>query len=153
MTETSYRVLLLACVGLALAGTGCRLHKDRSGADIRTVLNQQVRDWNAGNLAGFMEGYERSETTRFASGGDVTLGWQKVFDRYQKKYGTGTEMGTLTFTNIEVTVPSPGAGYAFGHWHLKRGTEESSGLFTLVFRKTPAGWRIVHDHTSVATKP
>jgi ketosteroid isomerase-like protein len=22
------------------------------------------------------------------------------------------------------------------------------GLFTLVFRKFPAGWKIVHDHTS-----
>ncbi len=24
------------------------------------------------------------------------------------------------------------------------------GLFTLVVRRTPGGWRIVHDHTSVA---
>src|SRR5439155_26324924 len=60
--------------------------------EVRTVLEQQVREWNAGNLAGFMETYAKSDQTRFASGGDISLGWQTVFDRYRKKYGDRAAM-------------------------------------------------------------
>jgi ketosteroid isomerase-like protein len=27
-----------------------------------------------------------------------------------------------------------------------------NGLFTLILRRLPAGWKIVHDHTSVGDK-
>ncbi|MBI4661386.1 MAG: nuclear transport factor 2 family protein [Verrucomicrobia bacterium] len=118
--------------------------------DVRAVLEKQVREWNAGSLLGFMETYAKSESTRFASGGDHSLGWQTVFDRYRKKYGDREAMGRLRFSDLEVTVFAPDTALAFGRWHLKRAADEPSGLFTLVLRKTGEGWRIVHDHTSVA---
>src|SRR5262245_39890729 len=72
-------VLLLVCNGCADLSS-----KSAVGAEqeVRTVLEAQVRAWNAGDLRGFMEGYARSDQTRFQSGGDVSLGWQTVFDRY-----------------------------------------------------------------------
>jgi beta-aspartyl-peptidase (threonine type) len=145
-------------LGLALLGTliaGCRtpiICEERPDAAIRAALNRQVQEWNKGNLPGFMSIYARSEQTRFASGGDISMGWQTVFDRYQRRYGTGASMGTLSFSDLEITPLGEDAALAFGHWHLKRGDEISSGLFTLLFRTTPDGWRIVHDHTSSATK-
>ena len=150
----------MACMaaGLALFGmmAGCRTAdvrgNDAPGA-VRVVLEQQVRAWNSGDLAGFMEGYAKSVETRFASGGEITLGWQTVFDRYQKKYGTGGGMGTLRFSNLDIRTLGPDSAFAFGHWHLTRDADTSSGLFTLLFRKTSEGWRIVHDHTSAAAKP
>jgi ketosteroid isomerase-like protein len=145
------RIALLLSLTLA----GCQtsvMPRERSGSAIRAVLDQQVRDWNAGNLSGFMEGYAKSEQTRFASGGDISLGWQTVFDRYQEKYGTGATMGTLRFSDVEITSFDSGTALAFGRWHLQRSGETSSGLFTLLFRKAPEGWRIVHDHTSAAAK-
>ena len=138
--------------------TGCQTlstsHANSTTAEaaVRAALDQQVREWNAGNLAGFMETYARSEQTRFASGGNVSLGWQTVFDRYQKNYGTRAAMGTLSFSDVEITPLGPDAALAFGHWHLRRGTDVSSGLFSLIFRKTVAGWRITHDHTSTVAK-
>ena len=42
---------------------------------------------------------------------------------------------------------------AFGRWRLERAQDAPSGLFTLLFRRTSAGWRIVHDHTSAAELP
>jgi ketosteroid isomerase-like protein len=120
--------------------------------EVRAVLDQQVREWNAGNLAGFMETYAKSDSTRFASGGDVSLGWQTVFQRYRTKYGDRAAMGTLTFSDLEVKSLGPEAALAFGRWHLKREHNEPSGLFTLIFHKTPEGWRIVHDHTSAAER-
>ena len=141
-------------VGLALLGllmVGCQtaiICYESPETVIRAALNHQVREWNKGNLEGFMAVYARSEQIRFASGGDVSLGWQTVFDRYQKKYGTGTAMGTLNFSDLDITLLGENAALAFGRWHLKRGEEVSSGLFTLLFRETADGWRIVHDHTS-----
>jgi ketosteroid isomerase-like protein len=150
--------LAITLAALLFAGmtTGCRTMSARSNgapAEVRAILKEQERAWNAGDLAGFMQGYAKGDQTRFASGGDITLGWQTVFDRYQKKYGTGAGMGELTFSNIEISTLAPDCALAFGGWHLKRNGETFSGLFTLVFRKTPEGWRIVHDHTSSAAKP
>jgi|SRR5436190_5800475 len=145
--------LLVVFLGMT---TGCRTTSARSNhapAEVRAILQEQERAWNAGDLAGFMRGYARGDQTRFASGGDITLGWQTVFDRYEKKYGTGAAMGELTFSNVEISPLATDAALAFGGWHLKRNGETFSGLFTLVFRKTPEGWRIVHDHTSSAAKP
>jgi ketosteroid isomerase-like protein len=119
---------------------------------VRAVLDQQVKDWNAGDVVKFMRGYDRSEKTRFASGGNITLGWQAVLERYQRTYSDKAAMGTLTFSDIDITVASEDTALAFGRWHLKREKDEPSGLFTLLFRKTADGWKIVHDHTSSAER-
>jgi beta-aspartyl-peptidase (threonine type) len=37
-----------------------------------------------------------------------------------------------------------------GRWRLTfRDGKQTGGLFTLLMRRTPEGWRIVHDHTSL----
>ncbi len=145
-------ILVLA----ALAFSNCRTtpQPDRATGEaaIRAVLEQQARDWNAGSIEKFMRGYAQSEATRFASGGNVRQGWQAVLGRYQQTYGDRAAMGTLTFSDIDITELSADAALAFGRWHLKRDKDEPSGLFTLLFRKTTDGWRIVHDHTSAAEK-
>ncbi len=46
-----------------------------------------------------------------------------------------------------------GTEYAsvIGKWHLDRSPEAGGnvgGIFTLLFQKTPAGWKIILDHTS-----
>jgi ketosteroid isomerase-like protein len=40
---------------------------------------------------------------------------------------------------------------ATGRWQLAREADTPHGRFTLIFRRTAAGWRIVHDHTSSAS--
>jgi len=45
---------------------------------------------------------------------------------------------------------SPDAAVVLGAWRLKRGNDEPHGRFTLIFKRLPEGWRIVHDHTSAA---
>src|SRR5438552_8093389 len=133
-TRTSFAMLLL----LGCAGCASPSPKPVATAEqeIRAVLEAQVRAWNAGDLRGFMDGYARSDWTRFQSGGEVSLGWQTVFERYQKRYGNPAQMGTLTFSDLEVTVLAPDAALAFGRWRLDRAQETPSGLFTLLFRRT-----------------
>jgi len=140
-------LLLLGCGGCASLAPKPVATADQ---EIRAVLEAQVQAWNAGDLRGFMKGYAKSDRTRFQSGGEVSLGWQTVFERYQKRYGNRTSMGTLSFRELEVTVLGPDTAMATGRWRLERTQDSPSGLFTLVFRRTPDGWRIVHDHTSAA---
>ena len=74
----------------------------------------------------------------------------RSLDRYRKAYDTREKMGTLTFSDLEITLLSKDAALVLGRWRLKRANDEPHGTFTLLFRKTKAGWRIVHDHSSSA---
>ena len=118
---------------------------------IRAVLAAQDEAWNRGDLEGFMKTYWKSDRLRFYSAGTVTSGWQATLDRYRKRYqAEGKEMGKLTFADLEVEVLGPDAAMARGRWKLKLTKENPEGLFTLILRKLPDGWKIVHDHTSAA---
>ncbi len=115
---------------------------------IRAVLDAQVAAWNRGDIDGFMEGYSHSPKTAFVSGDEVTRGWQTVRDRYARKYDSRDKMGTLTFSDVEITRLGDDAAIALGSWSLQRKDDQPHGKFTLLFRRLPEGWRIVLDHTS-----
>jgi beta-aspartyl-peptidase (threonine type) len=141
-------------LALALALSACRTGEPASddGA-IRALLARQVERWNAGDLTGFMDGYERSERLRFHSGGEVHTGWQTMLDRYRHRYGSDRAgMGLLTFSELQVETLAADAALAHGRWRVTGAAAahgaELSGLFTLVLRKGSDGWKIRYDHTS-----
>jgi ketosteroid isomerase-like protein len=118
---------------------------------IRSVLQAQQDAWNRGDIDGFMNGYARSESTVFISEDTIRRGWQTVRDRYRKKYSSRTKMGTLTFSDLEITMLSSDSAVTSGRWKLKRGNDQPHGRFTLILRRLPEGWRIAYDHTSAAS--
>jgi uncharacterized protein (TIGR02246 family) len=122
-------------------------------SEIRALLRAQQEAWNRGDIDSFMNGYARDETTVFVSGDEVRRGWQTVRDRYLSKYNDRAKMGTLTFSDLEIEQLGPDSALALGRWKLKRASDNPHGRFTLIFRKTLDGWRIVHDHTSAAAPP
>ena len=75
--------------------------------------------------------------------------------RYRQRYKSeGAEMGQLEFSAIEVQSLGEGAAFARGRWELALAAKPRvGGLFTLLFRHLPQGWRVVHDHTSVDAAP
>ena len=121
-----------------------------SVAEIHSVLSAQQDAWNRGDIDEFMNGYARSASTAFISEDEVRRGWETVRDRYRIKYSDRAKMGTLSFSNIEVTMLSADAGVVLGRWRLKRANDEPHGRFTLILKRLPEGWRIIHDHTSAA---
>lgn len=116
--------------------------------EIAVVLYNQVRYWNEGDIEKYMAGYDHSDSLRFASGGNLSKGWENTLERYKRGYPDKTAMGALSFSNIDITVISKDAALVFGKWELQKEKSNPWGLFTLLFRRTEDGWRIVHDHTS-----
>ena len=121
-----------------------------SVAEIQSVLSAQQDAWNRGDIDAFMNGYARSASTVFVSEDEVRRGWETVRNRYRMRYSDRAKMGTLSFSDTEATMLSPDAAVVLGRWRLKRTNDEPKGQFTLIFKRLPEGWRIVHDHTSAA---
>lgn len=151
-------LLLLAALLLAIASTtvfaqsSTRTSKRDAGIvrAVRAVLDAQSAAWNRGDITGYMDGYARSPKTVFVSGDSVTRGWQTVLERYQKRYDSREKMGTLTYSDLEISTVGNDNAIVLGSWRLHRTSNEPHGRFTLIFKRTKQGWKIVHDHTSSA---
>ncbi len=146
---------LVAFAAVVVLGYQQRVPKspgeDRNVAAVRAVLESQAAAWNRGDIDGYMEGYAKEDSTEFVSGDTLTRGWQTVLDRYKSHYDSRAKMGTLTFSELEIKPLSEYYMMATGRWQLARDSDTPHGRFTLIFRRTAAGWRIVHDHTSSAS--
>ena len=152
-TITSFAIAMLLVLPMVGYGQKSRTSMNSKGGAamdkaIRDVLAAQVEAWNRGDLEAFMKGYANSETTTFVSGDSLTRGWQTVLDRYRTRYDSREKMGVLAFSDLEINVLSSDAAIAIGKWQLTRTADTPHGRFTLVFKRTSAGWRIVYDHTS-----
>ncbi len=124
---------------------------EQAVADVRAVLEAQAAAWNRGDVDGYMDGYERAETTTLVSADTITRGWQTVLDRYKKAYNSREKMGTLAFSELDIKPLSPFYAVATGRWQLTRANDTPHGRFMLLLRRTDAGWRIVHDTTTSAS--
>jgi ketosteroid isomerase-like protein len=151
---------ILAVVSLLCLGWGLSLSAiAQAGADeaaIRAEIKAQVDAWNRADIPGFMRGYENSDETTFI-GANIGKGYAKILERYQKNYTNSEQMGKLTFNDLEIRVLPSGCGkaefaVATGRFHLERTAKgeakKDDGIFSLVWRKGPDGWKILLDHTS-----
>ena len=141
--------MYVVAVTLSLSGAGIGQTPGPEAA-VRKVLQTQVEAWNRHDLDGFMAGYWNSPELTFYSGGTITRGYRGALERYQKSYqAPGKEMGKLEFQDLVVEALGPASAFVRGRFLLTLSNgKQPHGLFTLVFREFPEGWRIVHDHSS-----
>jgi len=137
-------VLVLAACAAPRAFTAADEHA------VRAVIAAQQAAWNRGDLDGFMAGYARDPALVFTSGGKIRRGWQDTYDKYRAKYGAApSTMGHLGFEILGVQPLGADGAIVLGRWQLADTPVAGGGVFSLAFARTPAGWRIVHDHTSI----
>ncbi|HEY3806323.1 MAG TPA: DUF4440 domain-containing protein [Kofleriaceae bacterium] len=118
---------------------------------IRAVITAQAAAWNRGDLAGYMAGYAKAPDLVFTSGGQIRHGWQETYDRYRARYGGApSTMGHLDFVLLQIQPLGADGAIVLGRWKLD-GPQAGSGVFSLALRRTPAGWLVVHDHTSLGS--
>src|SRR6266446_5017375 len=158
MRRATRSILALAAIGCALgvAQTYGRIAQagnrsaapDEQSEAIRAVLTTQQAAWNRGDIPAFLEGYWNSPELTFSGGDGIVRGYAGLLQRYRKSYPDRAAMGELDFSGLEIRILARDAALVLGHWHLKRAAGDAGGVFTLVFRRFPTGWRIIHDHTS-----
>jgi uncharacterized protein (TIGR02246 family) len=138
----------------SLAGaTAPRRATPADRAAIAAVLDAQVAAWNRGDLAAYMEGYARTDALVFTSSGKVRRGWQTTFESYRARYAQDpAAMGKLVFQIDRIDPVGADAAVVLGTWILTASPHDGRGIFSLVLERRPEGWRIIHDHTSLATE-
>ncbi len=133
--------------------TSTKEPRSAAGEAVTNLLVSQKEAWNKGDLDNFMSGYLHSEKLSFTSAGNIVWGYEALRARYQKKYGESKEtMGKLEFSDLKTYDLGPKNELMIGRWHLDLATTSLDGVFSLVFVNTKDGWRIMHDHTSLAEK-
>jgi ketosteroid isomerase-like protein len=161
--ENSMKKLLL-CLVLIFAGGAADAQSAPAGqADqkaIEAAMAAQAAAWNHADIPAFMQAYEDSPDTTFI-GATLRKGFGRILERYKQSYTTAEQMGVLTFSDIDVRLLPGSCGasassveYAVvtGKFHLERtahgDAKKDDGIFSLVWRKGPQGWKILLDHTS-----
>lgn len=115
--------------------------------EILKVLELQKEAWNRGDVEGYMAYYWKSDQLTFQSGANRVRGWETLLERYKKSYSSD-RMGRLDFSDLEVKVLGNDYALVLGRWNVDIQEDKKGGVFTLVMKKFPEGWRIIHDHTS-----
>ena len=124
--------------------------------EIRAAIKAQSEAWNNADIPAFMQAYEDSPETTFI-GLNLRKGFQPIRERYMLNYTTPEQMGKLTFNDLEIRLLPSGCGKSeialvTGKFHLDRTAKgeakKDDGIFSLVWRKGPHGWKIILDHTS-----
>jgi ketosteroid isomerase-like protein len=152
MKRFSATLLLLLC----LTALGRAQSDAAEEAAIRAAMTAQTDAWNHADIPTFMQTYENSPQTTFVTT-KVRKGYEPILQRYTAAYATPDQMGKLTFADLDIRLlPSAGGAteyaVATGTFHLQRTAhgeaKNDDGIFSLVWRKGPKGWKIILDHTS-----
>ena len=115
---------------------------------IINVLETQKIAWNNNDIDEFMNGYFNSEKLVFSGKSGPVYGWKSTKERYLTKYNSKELMGNLKFDIDNIFLVKRGVAILLGKFYLKREIGDTSGFFTLVFKKVKGKWYIISDHTS-----
>lgn len=156
MKAAMFRVGLQALFAVALVGPVGAAASGGDARAIQRVMDQQQAAWNRGDVDAFMHGYKDAPDTTFV-GASVRKGYRAILESYRKHYVGKQQMGKLRFSDFDVRLLPASDGevrYAVvtGRFHLDRQAHgevaQDDGVFSLVWEKTPDGWKIILDHTS-----
>ncbi|HEX4067680.1 MAG TPA: SgcJ/EcaC family oxidoreductase [Acidobacteriaceae bacterium] len=140
---------LVVLAPLLLAPT---LHAQTAPDAIRQVMAASQEAWNRGDIVDFMHGYANSPDTTFI-GTSIEHGYQMILARYKASYASPAAMGHLEFSGLDVRMLGADHAVVTGHFRLSRtsaGGGDAAGIFSLVFEKQSAGWKIILDHSSIS---
>lgn len=111
------------------------------------ALQRSADAWNAGDLKGHLAIYDDSVSVMTRNG--PRLGVAAIEASFSAAYfKDGRPKQALRMEQVSVRFLSTDSALMTGRFILAGGNEpEQSGWFTLVWVRTPTGWKAVHDHT------
>lgn len=126
--------------------TQSRLEVGRVQDEIRSVIDRQESAWNDHNIEEFMSDYWKSDEMTFQSGNNRLEGWEALFNRYKTNYA-GEKMGELNFSDIKIKALTNDYAYVLGRWRVEQRDSVKEGLYTIILKRFPDGWKIIHDQS------
>lgn len=117
---------------------------------VRAEVERYVAAINSGNAGAVASLYRNERSTSSAGDGQIHHGWQRIATLLRELF---EQAGAARMTSDSVVVTPLGADAAVAvlryRWALERENADLvSGAMTLVYTRTPLGWRVAHDHTS-----
>jgi ketosteroid isomerase-like protein len=121
---------------------------ESSKKEITSLMLQQSKDWNNGDIEAFMEGYIKSEELKFIGSKGLTYGWKQTLENYKEKYPTKEHTGTLTFKLLDFDQLAADVFLVIGEFHLQRSVGNADGIFSIILKRINGEWKIIADHSS-----
>ena len=124
----------------------------RAQTAVQAALDASAAAWSSGDLDRFMTCYEKAPTTTYVNATHVLRGYDAIRAMYAERFSGGSSavMGQLTLNVVDFRMLGDAYAYVVGRFHLHRDAAhggEVTGPTTLLFKRTPAGWRIIADHS------
>lgn len=119
--------------------------------EITAEVERYVAAVNRGDARQVADLYARKAGVSSAGDGEVTTGWSAVLGLYRDFLEALGRVRMRVESLTVAPVGSDGAVAVFKYeWMGVKGrdTVRHRGAMTLVYERTPQGWRVVHDHTS-----
>jgi uncharacterized protein (TIGR02246 family) len=110
----------------------------------------QIDRWNAHDMEGYLEVFEKSPTMVSVVDGDVTIGWQELHDHSVRSYHDPNSMGRCTFNRLCVRMTGPDTAYVLAYWTIVFGGSKHIvvGVDSSDVKKLGSSWKITSAHTS-----
>lgn len=148
----SRRLLIALVASTALLGA-CSVRMTRtpttaSAAEgIRAVLDSSAAGWNRGDLDAYLGLYAPDVTS--ASGNGFVAGRDSAEAVMRRGFWrTGRPVQQLHYEHLDTRLLGADHALVTGQFVLTgAGRPDRTGWFTTIWRRTPAGWRCIHDHS------
>lgn len=115
---------------------------------VLAVQNASVEAWNRGDLPGHLAIYDESVTCMTQTG--PRPGIAPIAAAFGATYFKGDRPTPhLRMEQIVLRALGNDSALMTGRYVLQgAGESEQSGWFTLIWRRTDSGWKVVHDHAN-----
>ena len=141
----------------AAAVLGCAAHTPTSqpvpvppadAAAIRAVFDTTAFGWNRGDLSAYLYAYDSSAMAIGSNG--FIRGIPAIGDQMRAGFWrTGRPLQQLRYDHLEIRLLGRDYALATGQFILSGANRpDRTGWFTTIWARTPAGWRMIHDHSS-----
>jgi ketosteroid isomerase-like protein len=150
MVALRHSVFTLMLLSLPV-GVRAQYTNPAATTEIKAVMQKSAEDWNRGDLNAYVACYKNSPDILLI-GATIDRGYDSMLQIYRTYYGTKEKMGVLNYSELEVQSLDSKFATATGHFHLERtaaGGGSIDGFYLLVFEKTPQGWKIIRDDSTV----
>ena len=145
----------MTLLSIALGAAGCAAQTSTLAvtpasdvAAIRAVFDTTAAGWNRGDLSAYLSAYAPSATAMGRTG--LVHGPNGIGDQMRAGFWkAGRPDQVLAYDHLEVRPLGPDHALATGQYTLSgAGKPDRTGWFTTIWTRTPAGWRMMHDHSS-----